>query len=140
MEIPKIFKDTIKEYFYDKKIEIWTTETITDEEGAVVESGKLDKIDEFYGNFQFSTKEKIKQDYGENIEANAIITCERTCAKEGDTLIYCKNRTHFELSRYTNNELAAMTHDELKYYMYKFEIKSVIPSDSHITILANGVI
>lgn len=140
MQISNEFKKIIVNTFYDKEIEIWSNKTLKDEEGAIVGDGKSKKIDEFKGNFQFSTKEKIKQEYGEQIEADAIITCEKTLAKEKDTLIYLRNRTHFELSRYTHEELSQLTNAELQYYMYEFEIVSVIPSDSHITILAKGVL
>lgn len=136
MKMPKLFKETIKEIFYDKAIEIWSSGELIDEEGAVIGTGKIKKIDEFMGNFQFQTKEKIQQEYGQEIDANAIITCERTLAKENDILIYTKNRTHFELSRYTHNELSQMTHSELEKYMYEFEIKSVLPLDSHVVIIA----
>lgn len=140
MKIPNEFKKAIADTFYDKDIEIWSVKTIEDEEGAIVENGKDKKIDEFKGNFQFSTKEKIRQEYGEQIEADAIITCEKTLAKEKDRLIYLKNKTHFELSRYTHEELSQLTNAELQYYMYEFEVVSVIPSDSHITILVKGVL
>lgn len=135
MQIPDIFKKVIADTFYDKNIEIWSSGTIKDDEGAVVGNGKQEKIDEFMGNFQFSTKEYIQQEYGKEIEANAIVTCERTLAKEGDILIYLKNKTHFELSRYTHEELSKFTNAELQNYMYEFEVVSVIPSDSHVTIL-----
>lgn len=140
MKIPEIFKQVIADTFYDKDIEIWTSGTIKDDEGSIVENGKLEKIDSFKGNFQFSTREYIQQKYGKEIEANAIITCEKTLAKEGDILIYLKNKTNFELSRYTHEELSNFTHEELENYIYEFVIVSVIPGDSHITILANGVV
>lgn len=140
MKIPEIFKQVIADTFYDKDIEIWTSGTIKDDEGSIVGKGKLDKIDSFKGNFQFSTREYIQQEYGKEIEANAIITCEKTLAKEGDILIYLKNKTNFELSRYTHEELSNFTHEELENYIYEFVIVSVIPGDSHITILANGVV
>ena len=140
MKIPEIFKQVIADTFYDKDIEIWTSGTIKDDEGSIVENGKLEKIDSFKGNFQFSTREYIQQEYGKEIEANAIITCEKTLAKEEDILIYLKNKTNFELSRYTHEELSNFTHEELENYIYEFVIVSVIPGDSHITILANGVV
>ena len=140
MKIPEIFKQVIADTFYDKDIEIWTSGTIKDDEGSIVGKGKLDKIDSFKGNFQFSTREYIQQEYGKEIEANAIITCEKTLAKEGDILIYLKNKTNFELSRYTHEELSNFTHEELENYIYEFVIVSVIPGDSHITILVNGVV
>lgn len=111
MEISKLFKEVIADTFYDKDIEIWKQGKIEDDEGAVVGNGKTENIDSFKGNFQFKTKEKIKQQYGETIEANAIVTCERTKAKIGDILVY-------------NGE--------------EYEIKSLVPSDSHITLIVLG--
>lgn len=140
MIISEKFKQAIANVFYDKDIEIWTSGTIKDDEGAVIGNGKLEKIDSFKGNFQFSTREYIQQEYGREIEANAIVTCEKTLAKEGDILVYLKNKTNYELSRYTHKELSNFTHEQLQKYMYEFEIVSVIQSDSHVTILGNGVI
>ena len=71
MQIPKTFKQAIADTFYDKDIEIWTSGTIKDDEGCVIGNGKLEKIDSFKGNFQFSTREYIQQEYGKEIEANA---------------------------------------------------------------------
>ena len=111
MKIPEIFKQTIANTFYDKDIEIWTSGTIKDDEGSIVRDGKLEKIDSFKGNFQISTREYIKQEYGKEIEANAIVTCEKTVAEIGNILVY-------------NNE--------------DYTIKSLVTSDSHITILVEG--
>ena len=111
MNIPDLFKQAIKNTFYDKKIEIWSSGTITDDEGAVIGKGKQEKIDTFMGNFQYSTREYIQQEYGKEIKANAIVTCSKTIAKSGDILVY-------------NNK--------------EYEIKSVVPSDSHITLLVFG--
>ena len=138
MQIPEIFKNTIEDIFYDKDIEIWRTGTLVDDEGSITET-KTEKKETFQGNFQFKTREKIKQEYGEEVIADAVITCRRTLAKEKDILIYLRNRTNYELSQYKHGELASMTHEELSKYQYEFEIVSVIPSDSHITILAKGV-
>lgn len=111
MKIPEEFKKVIADTFYDKDIEIWTLGTIKDDEGAVVGNGKLEKIDSFKGNFQFSTREYIQQEYGKEIEANAIVTCDKTVAEIGNILVY------------NNND---------------YTIKSLVPSDSHITILVEG--
>lgn len=111
MEIPELFKQVIKDTFYDKKIEIWSSGTITDDEGATIGNGKKEKIDAFDGNFQFSTREYIQQEYGKEIEANAIVTCEKTVAQIGDILVY-----------------------NSKDYI----IKSIVLSDSHNTILVEG--
>lgn len=111
MNIPKEFKQIIADAFYDKDIEIWTEGSIKDDEGSIVGNGKLDKIDGFKGNFQYSTREKIKQEYGQEIEANAKVTCEKTIAEIGNILTY-------------NSK--------------DYSIKSVIPSDSHTTLLVEG--
>lgn len=111
MKIPKEFKQAIANTFYDKDIEIWTSGNIKDDEGAVIGNGKLEKIDRFKGNFQFSTREYIQQEYGKEIEANAIVTCDKTVAEIGNILVY-------------NNK--------------EYEIKSLFSSDSHTTILALG--
>lgn len=111
MQISDLFKQTIKNTFYDKKIEIWTSGTITDDEGAVIGNGKKDKIDEFDGNFQFKTREYIQKEYGMEIEANAIVTCDNTVAEIRNMLVY-------------NNK--------------EYTIKSLIVSDSHTTLLVNG--
>lgn len=111
MKIPEIFKQVIANTFYDKDIEIWTSGTIKDDEGSVVGNGKIEKIDSFKGNFQFSTREYIQQEYGKEIEANAIVTCDKTVAEIGNIVVY------------NNND---------------YTIKSLVPSDSHITILVEG--
>lgn len=111
MKIPEEFKQAIADTFYDKDIEIWTSGTIKDEEGSVIGNGKLEKIDSCKGNFQLQTREKIQQEYGQEIEANAIVTCNTTVAKIGNILVY-------------NNK--------------EYEIKSLVPSDSHVTLLVKG--
>lgn len=111
MQIPDLFKKVISDTFYDKDIEIWSSGTITDDEGAVIGNGKVEKIDSFKGNFQYSTREYIQQEYGQEIEANAIVTCDKTVAKIGDILVY--------------NE---------KEYI----IKANPTSDSHTTLLVKG--
>ena len=111
MKIPEEFKKAIADTFYDKDIEIWTSGILKDDEGSVVGNGKLEKIDTFKGNFQFSTREYIQQEYGKEMEANAIVTCDKTVAEIGNILVY-------------NDK--------------EYEIKSLIPYDSHITILVEG--
>lgn len=111
MKISETFKQAIEDTFYDKEIEIWTSGTTKDDEGSVVENGKVEKIDSFKGNFQFSTREYIQQEYGKEIEANAIVTCDKTIGKIGNILVY-------------NNS--------------DYTIKSLITGDSHTTILVLG--
>lgn len=111
MKIPNKFKEIIADTFYDKDIEIYTSGTIKDDEGAVIENGKLEKIDSFKGNFQFTTREYIRQEYGEEIEANAIVTCDKTIAQIKNILVYNGN---------------------------DYTIKSKIVSDSHTILLVDG--
>lgn len=111
MQISDLFKQVIKDTFYDKDIEIWTKRTIKDEEGSIIGEGKQDKIDEFKGNFQFTTKEYIQQEYGKEIEANAMVTCDKTIAQIGNILVY-------------NGD--------------NYTIKSKITGDSHTILLVNG--
>lgn len=111
MKIPNEFKQVIADTFYDKDIEIWTIGKIKDDEGSVIEDGKLEKIDKFKGNFQFTTREYIQQEYGKEIEANAIVTCDKTIAQIGNMLVYNEN---------------------------EYTIKSKITGDSHTTLLVNG--
>lgn len=138
MQISDLFKQTIKNTFYDKKIEIWTSGTVTDDEGAVIGNGKKDKVEEFDGNFQFSTREYIQKEYGMEIEANAIVTCDKTVAKEGDILVYADMKpSNLLLSRYTHDDLQQYTHEQLTKEIAEREyiVKSVISGDSHFTIL-----
>ena len=108
MYISSLFKEIITNTFYDKQIEIWTCGEVTDNEGAVIGNGKQEKIETFAGNFQFSTREYIQQEYGKEMEASAIITCGTTIAEVGNILVY----------------------NDIDYI-----IKAVVPSDSHYTIL-----
>lgn len=111
MKIPDEFKQVIADTFYDKDIEVWTHGTIKDDEGAVIRKGKVDKIDNFKGNFQFTTREYIQKVYGLEIEANAIVTCDKTVAQIGNILAYNSN---------------------------DYTIKSKITGDSHTILLVNG--
>jgi len=63
-----------------------------------------------------TAKKKLKQEeliieYGKEIEANAIVTCNKTIAKMGNILVY--------------NGL-------------DYTIVSLVPSDSHTTLIVNG--
>lgn len=111
MQIPNEFKKIIADTFYDKDIEIWTEGRIKDNEGSTVGIGKVEKVDSFKGNFQFTTREYIQKVYGLEIEANAIVTCDKTIAKIGNILVYSGN---------------------------DYTIKSKITGDSHTILLVNG--
>jgi len=111
MNIPNSFKKAIANNFYDKDIEIWIEGKIRDDEGSDIGTGKIEKIDSFKGNFQFTTREYIRQEYGQEIEANAIVTCDKTVAQIGNILAYNSN---------------------------DYTIKSKITGDSHTILLMDG--
>lgn len=114
MKIPKMFKDVIANTFYDKELKIMSTDTEEekDDEGCVIESIKNIEKETIMGNFQYSTLEKIQQEYGKEMIADCIVTCEDTTATVDDILVY----------------------------QYKeYEIKAIIPSDSHKTLLLHRV-
>jgi len=138
MKIPDEFKKAIVDTFYDKDIEIWSSGKITDDEGSTIRNGKKDKLDEFKGNFQFATREYIQKEYGQEIDASAIVTCDKTIAKEGDILVYADMKpSNLFLSRYSHEELQQYTHKQLQkeFTEREYIVKSVIPGDSHFTIL-----
>lgn len=114
MNIPNSFKKAIANNFYDKEIKIMTTETEQerDDEGCIIETEKVIVKEFIMGNFQYCTLEKIQQEYGKEIIAECIVTCEKTGATINDVCKY-KNR--------------------------EYEIKAVIPSDSHKKILLHRV-
>lgn len=110
MKIPNEFKKVIADTFYDKELKIMTTETeeTRDDEGCIIDIEKEILKETIMGNFQYSTLEKVQQEYGKEMIANCIVTCEDTTATVNDVLIY------------QNKE---------------YEIKAIIPADSHKTIL-----
>ena len=114
MEIPNLFKQVIKDTFYDKQLKIMTTEKQQekDEEDCIIETEKDIVKETIKGNIQYSTLEKIQQEYGKEIIADCIVTCEDTEAIESDICIYQDK---------------------------EYEIKAIIPSDSHKTILLHRV-
>lgn len=80
MNISNNFKRAISNSFYDKELTIKTTEKQQekDEEGCIIER-KRDIVKEMIkGNFQYSTLEKVQQEYGKEMIADCIVTCEDT--------------------------------------------------------------
>lgn len=114
MKIPEQFKQVIADTFYDKELKIMTSEkeNIKDEEGSIIESERDTLKETIMGNFQFSTLEKVQQEYGKEMIADCIVTCNDTIATVDDILIYQDK---------------------------KYEIKAVIPYDSHKTILLHRI-
>ena len=114
MKIPKEFVKVISDTFYDKELKIMTTEKQEekDDEGCIIETERSIEKELIKGNFQFSTIEKIQQEYGKEMIAECVVTCEDTQATEDDILLYQDK---------------------------KYEIKAVIPYDSHKKILLHKV-
>lgn len=114
MKIPKEFIDVISNTFYDKELKIMTIEKNQekDEEGCIIESERNIEKEILKGNFQYSTLEKVQQEYGKEIIADCIVTCGDTKATVDDILVYQDKQ---------------------------YEIKAIIPYDSHKTILLHKV-
>ena len=76
MKIQSEFKQAIANTFYDKELKIMTTEKHEekDDEGCVIEAEKEILKETIMGNFQFSTLEKIQQEYGKEMQADCIVT------------------------------------------------------------------
>lgn len=110
MKITDLFKQVIADTFYDKELKIMNTEKeeVRDDEGCIIETEKDTVKETIMGNFQFSTLEKVQQEYGKEIIAECIASCEDTQATVDDTLVYLGK---------------------------EYEIKAIIPYDSHKTIL-----
>ena len=76
MKIPESFKQVIANTFYDKELKIMTTEKeeTRDEEGCIIETEKEIIKETIMGNFQFSTLEKIQEEYGKEMIADCIVS------------------------------------------------------------------
>lgn len=107
MNIPNEFKEAIKSTFYDKNITIFSIGTELDEEGGTID-GEKKQIENLDCNVQFQTCEKIQESYGKEIEAECIVTCDTTTASIGN------------IAKYNNKD---------------YEIKAVIPKDTHCILL-----
>lgn len=94
MQISNLFKEVIKNTFYDKKIDIYgTTEEVGEELDTIMVKGELREKD-VPCNVHFIGNEVAKKDYGLDIEANIMVTCDKTVAKISDILTYLdKNYT-----------------------------------------------
>lgn len=110
MKIPDLFKQVITNTFYDKELKIMTTEKEQerDDEGSIIETEKEILKETIIGNFQYSTLEKVQQEYGKEMVAECIVTCEDTQATADDILVYQDK---------------------------EYEVKAIIPYDSHKKIL-----
>lgn len=88
MQISNLFKEVIKNTFYDKEIDIYgTIEEIGEELDTIRVKGKV-KESNLPCNVHFIGNDVAKKDYGLDIEANIMITCDKTIAQISDILTY----------------------------------------------------
>lgn len=109
MYIPKTMTKVIADNFYDKTVEVMSNQTTTDAEGGVTYKG-LAVTDSFNGNVSFSNCKKIQEEYGLDYEIDISITT------------------------YTDTDISI--NDIIKYNDVIYNVSDVLPSDSHILIVA----
>lgn len=109
MYIPNQMKTKIASAFYDKTVEVMDNVTTTDAEGGVTSKG-LAVIDSFNGNVSFSNCKSIQEEYGLDYEIDIAIT------------------SHVDTNVAINNII--------KYNDIVYKVTDVLPTDSHILIVA----
>ena len=109
MYIPKTMTKAIANAFYDKTVEIMSNDTVIDAEGGVNYKG-LAVTSSFKGNVSFSNCKKIQEEYGLDYEIDISITAS------------------------TDTDISS--NDIIKYNDVIFNVTDVLPSDSHILIVA----
>ena len=120
MYIPKTMKQKMSDVFYDKTISVLDNEIIVDAEGGVTYKGitginassgnNSNIIDTFNGNVSFSNCKKIQEEYGLSYDINIAIT--------------------------TSTDVNISINDIIKYNDVIYNVTDVLPSDSHILIVA----
>lgn len=108
MYIPNQMKKEIARVFYDKTVEVLTSNVITDAEGGVIYKGNAVK-DSFKGNVNFSNCKKIQEEYGLDYNIDVSVT------------------TDYELLKHN---------DLIKYQDVVYNVTDILPSDSHFLIVA----
>ena len=102
-------KRAIANNFYDKTVDVLSNNIVTDAEGGVNYRG-LATVSSFNGNVSFSNCKKIQEEYGLDYEIDISITADI------DTDV--------------------SVNDIIKYDNVFFNVTDVLPSDSHILIVA----
>lgn len=88
MKLPEEFNEIISSIFYDKLVDIYSSnEEIGEELDAIRVKGEI-KEKEISCNVHQIGNEVAKEEYGLNIEANIMVTCNNTTANIGDILTY----------------------------------------------------
>ena len=102
-------KTKIANAFYDKTVEVMSNQTTVDAEGGVNYKG-LVVVSNFKGNVSFSNCKSIQEEYGLDYEIDIAIT------------------THVNTNVAINNVI--------KYDNVIYNVTDILPSDSHILIVA----
>lgn len=93
MQIPGLFKKAIADTFYDKVIDIYdVVEKYGEELDVRREKGNIIQSN-LRCNVQQTSKDIVLKDYGLNIEANIIITCDEVKGEIGNIISY-KNQDY----------------------------------------------
>ncbi len=108
MYIPKTMRTKIASVFYDKEVEVLEKATTIDAEGGVNTKG-LQSKDNFKGNVSFSNCKKIQEEYGLDYNIDISITTDYNLLKINDII---------------------------KYLDVIYNVTDVLPSDSHILVVA----
>ena len=87
MYIPQIMKTKIANIFYDKSVDVLTSEVNMDAEGGVNNKG-YDVRDTFKGNVNFSNCKQIQEDYGLDYNIDVSITTNYNGLKLNDLIKY----------------------------------------------------
>lgn len=85
MRIPEAMKKTIAAQFYDKTVEVLSSEVSIDDEGGIIKGEAL-VVREFKGNVQFSNFALIQQEYGIDYQIDVVITTDDRNIKTGELL------------------------------------------------------
>lgn len=109
MLLPKQFKETIANTFYDKDVNILSKNSTLDAEGGrTIKGGSVSVT--FKGNVRFTNLKEIQQEYGLSYQIDIAITCDPDTAIVVDDIISYNNK--------------------------KYKITDALPSDSHLLIVA----
>lgn len=108
MYIPKTMTKKIANAFYDKTVEILEKTSNIDAEGGVTSKG-YDVKDSFNGNVSFSNCKQIQEEYGLDYNIDISVT------------------TDYKLLE---------INDIIKYQDVIYNVTDILPSDSHILIVA----
>lgn len=109
MYIPKNMTKQIAKVFYDKEVSILVKTTTIDAEGGVNTKG-YEVVSNFKGNVNFSNCKEIQEEYGLDYNIDVSIT--------------------------TFIDTVIKIDDIIKYNNVVFKVTDILPSDSHILVVA----